>query len=1020
MGENALCVAEGATAPESLRQKDHVDTERWKERVRPPPTGKATHVVKLSGTKDSGGRYSDGEHMSPSPRSLTTPGFTPDDFAFRHLGLSDDDRAEMLRVIGVTSAEALLDATIPAAIRLRERLPLAEAVSEHTVLEELRAKFSSDVKRTSFIGQGYYGTITPPVVKRNVLENPAWYTAYTPYQPEISQGRLEALLNFQTMISEITGLPLANASLLDEATAVAEAVTMAHRISKSSSNSVLVDSNTHPQTLSVLRTRMEPIGITVVEAAVNDMNPSEHFAVVISWPGSNGALPSPNLIRSITSAAQEAKAVSIATTDLMACTVVIPPGQLGFDIAVGSSQRFGVPMGFGGPHAAFMSTRESHARSLPGRLVGVSTDTAGRPALRLTLQTREQHIRREKATSNICTAQVLLANIAGMYGVWHGPDGLRRIAHRINTLASRAARSLDASGFPLVSQHFFDTVAFTVSDSSVVLQNVRGAGFNIRQIDSTTLSLSIDETTSEESLNQLLSAIGAQVIIETTDSLTERERTDSFMTQSVFHRYHTEHEMLRYLRFLADRDLALDRTMIPLGSCTMKLNSTTEMEPVTWAEFASLHPLVPEDESVGMRKVITELEDMLVAITGYDAVSLQPNAGSQGEFAGLMAIRAYHQSRGDHQRDICLIPSSAHGTNAASAVMAGMKVVVVACDDNGNIDVNDLRSQAEKAGSSLAATMVTYPSTHGVFEEAIGEICAIIHDNGGQVYVDGANMNALVGTAQPGKFGADVSHLNLHKTFCIPHGGGGPGVGPVAVRSHLAPFLPGDPLKTDSPVGPISAAMYGSASILCIPWVYITMMGSDGLVQATSDAILSANYIAARLDKAFPVLYRGTNNSVAHECILNVGEVLKGSELTIDDIAKRLMDYGLHAPTMSFPVANTLMVEPTESESLSEVNRFCEAMISIRREIDLVHTGVVTAEESVLRHAPHTIEDIAGDWTHPYSREEALFPVPQLRSRGYHTPVSRIDAAYGDRNLVCTCAPIEAYAMSLDASTVGS
>ncbi|CAB4629495.1 MAG: aminomethyl-transferring glycine dehydrogenase [Actinobacteria bacterium] len=958
--------------------------------------------------------------MSPSPRSLTTPGFTPDDFAFRHLGLSDDDRAEMLRVIGVTSAEALLDATIPAAIRLRERLPLAEAVSEHTVLEELRAKFSSDVKRTSFIGQGYYGTITPPVVKRNVLENPAWYTAYTPYQPEISQGRLEALLNFQTMISEITGLPLANASLLDEATAVAEAVTMAHRISKSSSNSVLVDSNTHPQTLSVLRTRMEPIGITVVEAAVNDMNPSEHFAVVISWPGSNGALPSPNLIRSITSAAQEAKAVSIATTDLMACTVVIPPGQLGFDIAVGSSQRFGVPMGFGGPHAAFMSTRESHARSLPGRLVGVSTDTAGRPALRLTLQTREQHIRREKATSNICTAQVLLANIAGMYGVWHGPDGLRRIAHRINTLASRAARSLDVSGFPLVSQHFFDTVAFTVSDSSVVLQNVRGAGFNIRQIDSTTLSLSIDETTSEESLNQLLSAIGAQVIIEATDSLTERERTDSFMTQSVFHRYHTEHEMLRYLRYLADRDLALDRTMIPLGSCTMKLNSTTEMEPVTWAEFASLHPLVPEDESVGMRKVITELEDMLVAITGYDAVSLQPNAGSQGEFAGLMAIRAYHQSRGDHQRDICLIPSSAHGTNAASAVMAGMKVVVVACDDNGNIDVNDLRSQAEKAGSSLAATMVTYPSTHGVFEEAIGEICAIIHDNGGQVYVDGANMNALVGTAQPGKFGADVSHLNLHKTFCIPHGGGGPGVGPVAVRSHLAPFLPGDPLKTDSPVGPISAAMYGSASILCIPWVYITMMGSDGLVQATSDAILSANYIAARLDKAFPVLYRGTNNSVAHECILNVGEVLKGSELTIDDIAKRLMDYGLHAPTMSFPVANTLMVEPTESESLSEVNRFCEAMISIRREIDLVHTGVVTAEESVLRHAPHTIEDIAGDWTHPYSREEALFPVPQLRSRGYHTPVSRIDAAYGDRNLVCTCAPIEAYAMSLDASTVGS
>ncbi len=958
--------------------------------------------------------------MSTSPRSLTTPGFTPDDFAFRHLGLTEDDRAEMLRVIGSDSAESLLNATIPSAIRLRERMPLADSVSENEVLEQLRSKFSSDIKRTSFIGQGYYDTITPPVVKRNVLENPSWYTAYTPYQPEISQGRLEALLNFQTMISEITGLPLANASLLDEATAVAEAVTMAHRISKSGSDSVLVDANTHPQTLSVLRTRMEPIGISVVEATIEKMNPEGFFAVVISWPGSNGALPSPDVVRSITSAAQSAKAVSVATTDLMACTLVVPPGQLGFDIAVGSSQRFGVPMGFGGPHAAFMSTREAHARSLPGRLVGVSTDTAGRPALRLTLQTREQHIRREKATSNICTAQVLLANIAGMYGVWHGPDGLQRIARRINSLASRAAASLSSANFNVLSNTFFDTVAFETNKASIILQNVRVAGFNVRQVNSTVISFSIDETTSEETLAALLSAIGCTLIADPTNSLTGIERSDSFMTQSVFHRYHTEHEMLRYLRFLADRDLALDRTMIPLGSCTMKLNSTTEMEPVTWPEFSSLHPLVPEDESVGMRKVITELEEMLVVITGYDAVSLQPNAGSQGEFAGLMAIRAYHHSRGDQQRDICLIPSSAHGTNAASAVMAGMRVVVVACDDNGNIDVQDLRAQAEKAGSSLAATMVTYPSTHGVFEESIGEICAIIHDNGGQVYVDGANMNALVGTAQPGKFGADVSHLNLHKTFCIPHGGGGPGVGPVAVKSHLAPFLPGDPLRTDSPVGPISAAMYGSASILCIPWVYITMMGSDGLVQATSDAILSANYIAARLDQAFPVLYRGTNDSVAHECILNVGEVLKGTELTIDDIAKRLMDYGLHAPTMSFPVANTLMVEPTESESLAEVNRFCEAMLSIRREIDHVISGAVTAEESVLRHAPHTIEDIAGEWQHPYSREEALFPVPQLRSRGYRTPVSRIDAAYGDRNLVCTCAPIEAYAMSLDATTVGS
>ena len=977
-------------------------------------------MVKLSGTKDSGGPHSIGEHMSPSPRSLTTPGFTPDDFAIRHLGLSENDRAEMLRVIGIESVEALLNTTIPSAIRLRDRMPLAPSVAEHDVLNQLRSKFASDTKRTSFIGQGYYGTITPPVVKRNVLENPAWYTAYTPYQPEISQGRLEALLNFQTMISELTGLPLANASLLDEATAVAEAVTMAHRISKSGSDSVLVDANTHPQTLSVLRTRMEPIGITVVESAIENMNPEGHFAVVISWPGSNGALPSPSVIRSLTESTHAHNGVAIATTDLMACTLVVPPGQLGFDIAVGSSQRFGVPMGFGGPHAAFMATLEKHARSLPGRLVGVSTDTAGRPALRLTLQTREQHIRREKATSNICTAQVLLANIAGMYGVWHGPDGLQRIARRINSFASQAAAALSASNIDLVSTNFFDTVAFKTSSADDVTSKVRAAGFNIRKVNETVCSFSIDETTTEESLTSLLKAIGIELSEESMHSLGDAVRTDSYMTQSVFHRFHTEHEMLRYLRSLADKDLALDRTMIPLGSCTMKLNSTTEMEPVTWPEFSSLHPMVPDDESIGMRTVISELEQMLVDITGYDAVSLQPNAGSQGEFAGLMAIRAYHQSRGDSQRDICLIPSSAHGTNAASAVMAGMKVVVVQCDANGNVDVNDLRTQAEKAGNSLAATMVTYPSTHGVFEEAIGEICSIIHDNGGQVYVDGANMNALVGTAQPGKFGADVSHLNLHKTFCIPHGGGGPGVGPVAVRAHLAEFLPGDPLSDTSPVGPISAAMYGSASILCIPWVYITMMGADGLLQATADAILSANYIAARLDDSYPVLYRGSNNSVAHECILNVGDVIKGTDITIDDVAKRLMDYGLHAPTMSFPVANTLMVEPTESESLSEVNRFCEAMIGIRREIELVLTGKVAAEDSVLRHAPHTIEDIAGEWNHSYTREEALFPVPQLRSRGYHVPVSRIDAAYGDRNLVCTCAPIEAYAISLDTSTVGS
>ena len=956
--------------------------------------------------------------MNTPTRSLTSPAFTPDEFAYRHLGLSDDDRAHMLTAVGAESVESLLDQTIPASIRLRTLMSLGEAIPEHRVLDELRSRFAADTKRRSFIGQGYYGTITPPVVKRNVLENPAWYTAYTPYQPEISQGRLEALLNFQTMISELTGLPLANASLLDEGTAVAEAVAMAHRVSKSDSDTVLVDENTHPQTLSVLRTRMEPIGITLRLSRVADMDPSDCFAVVVSWPGSNGALPSPDLLRTVTSRAHDNKALAIAATDLLACSLLVPPGQLGFDVAVGSSQRFGVPMGFGGPHAAFLATLETHARALPGRLVGVSTDTAGRPALRLTLQTREQHIRREKATSNICTAQVLLANIAGMYGVWHGPDGIKRIASRVNHLASRARDGLRAAGHNIVSDDVFDTVAVTVGDADSLVVSARAAGFNIRRVDATTLSMSIDETTDEQVLSDLLAVFGAS-LPSTADGLAPSlARTDEFMTQSVFQRHRTEHEMLRYLRSLADRDLALDRTMIPLGSCTMKLNSTTEMEPVTWAEFSALHPFVPDDESVGIRRVVQELEDMLVEITGYDAVSLQPNAGSQGEFAGLMAIRAYHRSRGDHQRTVCLIPSSAHGTNAASAVMAGMSVVVVKCDDNGNIDVDDLRMQAEKAGNTLAATMVTYPSTHGVFEEAIAEVCAIIHDNGGQVYVDGANMNALVGTAQPGKFGADVSHLNLHKTFCIPHGGGGPGVGPVAVRAHLAPFLPGNPLDDSSPVGPISAAMYGSASILAIPWTYIRMMGADGLLQATADAILSANYVAARLDASYPVLYRGSNNRVAHECILDVGSVLKSTDLTIDDVAKRLMDYGLHAPTMSFPVANTLMVEPTESESLAEINRFCEAMISIRGEIDQVRNGDVAAEKSVLRHAPHTIEDIAGEWDRAYTRDTALFPVPGLRTRGYHPPVSRIDAAYGDRNLVCTCAPIEAYAQSLETATV--
>ena len=959
--------------------------------------------------------------MTSTPRSLTTPEFHADHFAHRHLGLNDSDRATMLAAVGFKSSEELLDATIPSAIRLRTSMALSSPLTETEVLPVLKSKFANDVQRTSFIGQGYYNTITPAVIKRNVLENPAWYTAYTPYQPEISQGRLEAILNFQTMVTELTGLPLANGSLLDEATAVAEAVTMAHRVSKSKSDSVFVDINTHPQTLAVLATRLEPIGIAIQLGEISAYDAAHYFAVVVSMPGSDGLVPSASTLSALTENARESKAISIAVTDLLACALFTPPGQLGFDIAIGSSQRFGVPMGFGGPHAAFMATRDEHARALPGRLVGVSTDTEGRPALRLALQTREQHIRREKATSNICTAQVLLANMAGMYGIWHGPNGLKRIANRVHSHALSIAASFAKAGMKVRHDAFFDTVTCDTNDAAAFIQRARSAGFNMRQVSDTAFSISVDETTTTDVLKSLLKSIDVELLETPKESTASHQfRTDVYLKQSVFHKYHTEHEMLRYLRGLADKDLALDRTMIPLGSCTMKLNATTEMEPVTWPEFSSLHPYAPADESVGIRTVLAELEAMLVEITGYDAVSLQPNAGSQGEFAGLMAIRAYHRSRGDMQRTICLIPSSAHGTNAASAVMAGMSVVVVACDDNGNVDVSDLTNKAELAGDKLAAIMVTYPSTHGVFEEAISDICEIIHSHGGQVYVDGANLNALVGTAQPGKFGADVSHLNLHKTFCIPHGGGGPGVGPVAVRSHLIPFLPSDPLNPSDGVGPVSAANFGSASICAIPWVYISMMSADGLLQATSDAILSANYVAHRLNSSYPVLYTGANNTIAHECILNVGEVIKGSGLSIDDIAKRLMDYGLHAPTMSFPVANTLMVEPTESESLAEVDRFCDAMISIRREIEMVLSGKVTAEESVLHHAPHTVEDIAGDWNRSYSRASALYPLAHLRSRSYYPSVSRIDAAYGDRNLVCTCAPIEQYAISLEHATVGS
>ena len=948
--------------------------------------------------------------------SLTSPLLAADGFAVRHLGLSDEDRMRMLEVVGAVDLDTLLDETIPESIRHRLPLALAEPLAEHEVLGELRSRFADRVVRRSFIGQGYHPTITPPVVRRNVLENPGWYTAYTPYQPEISQGRLEALLDFQTMICELTGLPLANSSLLDEGTAVAEAVTMARRSAESSGGAVWVDENTHPQTIAVLGTRLEPLGLEMRVGPLGEAKPHGCFALVVSQPGSDGEVRDPEFLTGLVDSFRSAGALTVCVADILSLCLLEPPGRVGFDIAVGSTQRFGVPMAFGGPHAAYMAVRDSLSRTMPGRLVGASTDAAGRPALRLALQTREQHIRREKATSNICTSQVLLANVAAMYGVWHGQQGLVRIARHVHRMACVFADSLSIAGVSTMARPFFDTVRVDGVVAEELASACRAAGMNIRILGAGSVSVSFDEPSELADVDRLLAVFGAPRHSSDDDDTRLPAgwlRADEFMQQQVFTAHRTEHEMLRYLRRLADKDLALDRTMIPLGSCTMKLNSTTEMEPVTWPEFADLHPLVPDDESTGVRRVVAELERMLVEITGYDAVSLQPNAGSQGEFAGLLAIRAYHRSRGDDGRDVCLIPSSAHGTNAASAVMAGMRVQVVACDADGNVDIEDLRAKAAAAGQALAALMVTYPSTHGVFEEAIGDICAIVHDHGGQVYVDGANLNALVATARPGRFGADVSHLNLHKTFCIPHGGGGPGVGPVAVRAHLAPFLPGDPVSPGSPVGPVASARHGSAGILAIPWVYISMMGARGLLQATADAILSANYVAARLDDAFPVLYRGARGRVAHECILDVGRVLKGTDLTVDDVAKRLMDHCLHAPTMSFPVANTLMVEPTESESLAEIDRFCEAMLSIRGEVEQVLDGQIAAVDSPLHHAPHTVLDVTGAWDRAYSREQALFPLPRLRSRLYYPPVSRIDAARGDRNVVCTCAPIEAYESAL-------
>ncbi|MFI7630923.1 aminomethyl-transferring glycine dehydrogenase [Microbispora rosea] len=925
-------------------------------------------------------------------------------FATRHIGPSEADRGRMLEVVGYESVADLLAVAVPEAIRTRGPLNLPEAVGEAEALAELRALAGRNRVLTSMIGLGYHDTITPGVVLRNVLENPGWYTAYTPYQPEISQGRLEALLNFQTVVSDLTGLDVAGASLLDEATAAAEAMTLARRASKVKTDVFVVDADALPQTKAVLATRAEPLGITLVESDLGGELP-ECFGVLVQYPGASGRVAS---FRAVAERAHARGALLVASADLLALTLLESPGEQGADIAVGSSQRFGVPLGYGGPHAAYMAVREGLQRQMPGRLVGVSLDADGRTAYRLALQTREQHIRREKATSNICTAQVLLAVMASMYAVYHGPEGLKRIAQRVHRHAAVLAAGLREGGVEVVHDEFFDTVLARVPGRAAeVVAAAAERGVNLRLADADHVGVACDEKTTTDHLRAVWAAFGASgLVVEDLDRVTsdalpaDLQRTSDFLTHPVFHSHRSETAMLRYLRRLQDKDIALDRSMIPLGSCTMKLNATTEMEPVTWPEFAAIHPFAPAGQAEGYAELIATLEGWLAEVTGYDRVSIQPNAGSQGEFAGLLAIRSYHRSRGEGGRDVCLIPSSAHGTNAASAVMAGMRVVVVACDESGNVDLADLAAKIDKHRDALAAIMVTYPSTHGVYEETIVEICERVHEAGGQVYVDGANLNALVGLAKLGEFGADVSHLNLHKTFCIPHGGGGPGVGPVAVKAHLAEHLPAH----------VSAAPYGSAGILPISWAYVRMMGADGLRQATEQAILSANYLAGRLAPHYPVLYTGRDGLVAHECIVDLRQITKETGVTVDDVAKRLIDYGFHAPTMSFPVAGTLMIEPTESEDLAELDRFADAMIAIRGEIAKVASGEFDKTDNPLRNAPHTAECLTADeWAHPYSRAVAAYPVPGLRDDKYWSPVRRIDQAYGDRNLVCSCPPLEAY-----------
>ncbi|HTH83917.1 MAG TPA: aminomethyl-transferring glycine dehydrogenase [Mycobacterium sp.] len=935
-------------------------------------------------------------------------------FADRHIGPDADAVAMMLKTIGVGSLDELADKALPAGILdalsadgvapgLDQLLP---AATEYEALAELRAMADSNTVAVSMIGQGYYDTLTPPVLRRNILENPAWYTAYTPYQPEISQGRLEALLNFQTMVADLTGLEVANASMLDEGTAAAEAMTLMHRAVKRPTNRLAVDADVYRQTAAILATRAEPLGIEIVTADLRAGLPEgDFFGVITQLPGASGQVVD---WTELVAAAHERGALVAVGADLLALTLLAPPGDIGADVAFGSTQRFGVPMGFGGPHAGYLAVHAKHARQLPGRLVGVSVDADGSPAFRLALQTREQHIRRDKATSNICTAQVLLAVIAAMYASYHGADGLAGIARRVHAHAETVAGAL---GGALVHATFFDTVLASVPGrADAVIAAAKAKGINLWRVDADHVSVSCDEATSDEHVAAVIEAFGLASVEPLRSDISTR--TSEFLTHPAFTQYRTETDMMRYLRSLADKDIALDRSMIPLGSCTMKLNAAAEMEPITWPEFSRQHPFAPASDTPGLRKLIADLEAWLTAITGYDAVSLQPNAGSQGEYAGLLAIQAYHAERGQPDRDVCLIPSSAHGTNAASAALAGMRVVVVACRANGDVNLDDLRAKVTEHADRLSALMITYPSTHGVYEHDIADICAAVHDVGGQVYVDGANLNALVGLARPGRFGGDVSHLNLHKTFCIPHGGGGPGVGPVAVREHLAKYLPGHPLADELPDKyTVSSAPYGSASILPITWAYIRMMGAAGLRAASLTAIASANYIARRLDEYYPVLYTGENGMVAHECILDLRGITKDTGVTVDDVAKRLADYGFHAPTMSFPVAGTLMVEPTESESLAEVDAFCDAMIAIRSEIDKVRAGTWSVDDNPLRGAPHTAECLlVADWDHPYSREQAAYPLGKGFRPKVWPPVRRIDGAYGDRNLMCSCPPVSAFA----------